>query len=660
VDQPAGGTSSRLFLNGDRGKITSASSQTIFVDSNKSWTAGQWIDAFIKVVRGTGAGQWGKISSSTGSSIEVDAGQSFWPIQPDNTSEYVIYHTPIWQDISPTSGDQFDAPVTCLTVADEQVLFGFDGEAVILKMRWNASASPPAHEFNDDNDFANLFAVTPDDKGEPQIHRIRFQEGSYCFIEKGTKSAWGSNIDFGSRVSIGSSHLPINGMLVHDGQLYAFKPDGRYQITYQETIYGQGKVTTATSTSLTDTNQNWTPNEFARYSVRIVNGTGSSQRRTITANSVNALTVSPAWATTPDTSSVYLIYKEDAGVTKTLGQIGFTHSRNNGEAALSYGLHAYSSWGGFALQKLYDSSGDYTLISIGPDREEGLPGDRRGRIVDLLGIPAGIVAAVQGDGYSSVLVLPNDRLGWHEVFRGWASGAKIDHFYLQDSYRPRLWVSISGELIYQDWPRHSFNPLKDAGLTYHHEAILVSSTIDMGVSSLTKFIESVTATVENLTSGVEVALDYQINQNIGTQRWIEAGTFQINPWDTLNINQGEVYRIRFRLRLRTNDESTPPVVLATVLKGFARTPVKYQWNLRVMVSDTLLSKTGTGYESNPDAFLDWLKQAAVSAKRIYMRSVWEQMDSRYVIVEPPTLLRKFTNEVTGFWGGQVQFSLREI
>lgn len=63
----------------------------------------------------------------------------------------------------------------------------------------------------------------------------------------------------------------------------------------------------ATSTTLTDSTQAWTTNQYAGYEVIIIAGTGSGQRRIVTSNTATALTV-PAWTTTPDTTSTYAIY----------------------------------------------------------------------------------------------------------------------------------------------------------------------------------------------------------------------------------------------------------------------------------------------------------------------------------------------------------------
>ena len=122
---------------------------------------------------------------------------------------------------------------------------------------------------------------------------------------------------------------------------------------------------------------------------------------------------------------------------------------------------------------------------------------------------------------------------------------------------------------------------------------------------------------------------------------------------------GNVRKIRYRLRLLTNNADVSPVVAATVLEGFTRTPLKYQWNMRIRVSDTQSDLSGIGADHDPDEFLAWLKKAAHEARKVHLRSIWEQMDGKYVIVEPPSLIRQFSNNLMGFWGGSVVVTLRE-
>lgn len=68
-----------------------------------------------------------------------------------------------------------------------------------------------------------------------------------------------------------------------------------------------GTATSGASTTLTDTGKAWTTNEFANKRVRITGGTGKGQTRRIASNTATALTVSPAWTTTVDSTSTYRV-----------------------------------------------------------------------------------------------------------------------------------------------------------------------------------------------------------------------------------------------------------------------------------------------------------------------------------------------------------------
>lgn len=68
-----------------------------------------------------------------------------------------------------------------------------------------------------------------------------------------------------------------------------------------------GTATAGGATTLTDSGKAWTVNEQTGREVRISSGTGVGQARTIASNTATALTVSPAWGTNPDATSVYTI-----------------------------------------------------------------------------------------------------------------------------------------------------------------------------------------------------------------------------------------------------------------------------------------------------------------------------------------------------------------
>lgn len=81
-------------------------------------------------------------------------------------------------------------------------------------------------------------------------------------------------------------------------------------------VQDSGTASSATSSSLTDSTKSWAADEWnadanlvGGYMIHIYTGTGSGQTRTIIDNTTTALTISPNWATTPDATSKYRIFK---------------------------------------------------------------------------------------------------------------------------------------------------------------------------------------------------------------------------------------------------------------------------------------------------------------------------------------------------------------
>lgn len=72
-----------------------------------------------------------------------------------------------------------------------------------------------------------------------------------------------------------------------------------------------GTATAGGASTLTDGAKTWPTNGWANSQVRIVSGTGLGQIRTISSNTGTVLTVSSAWTTTPDATSVYRIEGND-------------------------------------------------------------------------------------------------------------------------------------------------------------------------------------------------------------------------------------------------------------------------------------------------------------------------------------------------------------
>lgn len=68
-----------------------------------------------------------------------------------------------------------------------------------------------------------------------------------------------------------------------------------------------GVVTTATETTLRDTKQNLKENAYVGFIVWISRGLGEGQKRLITGNTANSITIDTAWEIQPDSTSQYVL-----------------------------------------------------------------------------------------------------------------------------------------------------------------------------------------------------------------------------------------------------------------------------------------------------------------------------------------------------------------
>ncbi|WP_269523308.1 glycosyl hydrolase family 28-related protein [Coraliomargarita parva] len=77
--------------------------------------------------------------------------------------------------------------------------------------------------------------------------------------------------------------------------------------------FGAGYLTSATSTTISDTSESWITDELSdagAYAV-IISGPGAGQWRQISSNTSDTITVSPAWEVTPTSTSAYTITRLD-------------------------------------------------------------------------------------------------------------------------------------------------------------------------------------------------------------------------------------------------------------------------------------------------------------------------------------------------------------
>jgi len=128
--------------------------------------------------------------------------------------------------------------------------------------------------------------------------------GRFAVLSAGTLAA-GSFKLFDPLTMTWGGNLSITGLPA------TWNTDGKLISTPSHVAYATGTATAGAATTLTNAAKTWTVNQWANSQVRITAGTGAGQVRTIASNTATVLTVSSAWTTTPDATSVYSIEGND-------------------------------------------------------------------------------------------------------------------------------------------------------------------------------------------------------------------------------------------------------------------------------------------------------------------------------------------------------------
>jgi hypothetical protein len=213
-------------------------------------------------------------------------------------------------------------------------------------------------------------------------------------------------------------------------------------------------------------------------------------------------------------------------------------------------------------------------------------------------------------GTSSVMLF--DGLSWMEFARAWKAGKRIRDVAIQvvSGARNRLWFDCGGDSCYIELPFNKGNPLYDTGAKYMHEAVLESSIIDMGTASkLPKYIKEITLTCKNLDGqGKKVGFDWRVDDDTD---WIQGDPFTTSPEDTQDVNESNIRRFEYRLRLQTDDQLVPCDISGIVPNGFARSPTRKTFSFEA----DLRNVTVNGKKQNARDVINWLEEAAEAAAK---------------------------------------------
>src|SRR5256712_430938 len=283
------------------GTETSTTLQDTTKSGTKAWTTDQWAGRLVTITAGTGAGQTRTVSSNTANTLTVSAA---WTTTPrDASSQYAITQT------STTIQDRTKSWTTNQ----------WAGHLVTITAGTGAGQTSTVS-----SNTANTLTVSPAWTTIPDgTSKYAISQSTSTTLQDTTKSgttAWPVNVWAGRLVTINAgtgagqtrSVLSNTANTLTVSSAWTTTPDGTSQYVIAQTS------TTLQDTTKSVSNANaWPANLWIGRPVTITAGTGAGQTRTVSSNTTNALTVSPAWTTTPDGTSQYDITQTSATLQAT-------------------------------------------------------------------------------------------------------------------------------------------------------------------------------------------------------------------------------------------------------------------------------------------------------------------------------------------------------
>jgi len=267
-------------------------------------------------------------------------------------------------------------------------------------------------------------------------------------------------------------------------------------------------------------------------------------------------------------------------------QMDFPVHPDNGKGTITWRDSVYIPSGN-GIYKYINGNNAAVITIMGPDRDDGLPSDKRGAIrhmagahnellvgIDARAAPAAISSSSipyqwishQGStvippdtGYSSILGY--NEMGWEVKWQSATSGKGFDSIHVSDAYsKYRMWWGHNDIVHFMDMPKDIINPSEVSEFAYALQGVHETPWFNAGQSEVDKLALNLRIEAQDLTSTekvkVEYATDYAESYTtaVGTLDSTEMGAASGTYTYTFGSSAGVAFRsIKFKLTL---DRST--------------------------------------------------------------------------------------------------------
>jgi hypothetical protein len=294
---------------------------------------------------------------------------------------------------------------------------------------------------------------------------------------------------------------------------------------------------------------------------------------------------------------------------------------NNGRGAVRWRDSVYIPSGN-GIYKYINGNNAAVISVMGPDRDDGLPSDKRGAIRMMAGMHNELLAGIDAttapsissstsvpyrwvshhgspviasdSGYSSIVAY-ND-MGWEVKWQSGTSGKGLDSIHVTDAYdKYRVWWGHNNIVHFMDMPADIINPSEVIQFAYALQGIHETPWFNAGQSEIDKLALNLRIEAQNLSSTekikVEYATDYSESYTtaVGTLDSSAMGAASGTYTYTFGSNAGTVFRaIKFKLTLNRSTATTTglekyetPDLVSLTLEWRKKLPAKYGHSVEV-------------------------------------------------------------------------------
>ena len=302
-------------------------------------------------------------------------------------------------------------------------------------------------------------------------------------------------------------------------------------------------------------------------------------------------------------------------------QMDFPTHPENGKGTVRWRDSVYIPSGN-GIYKYINGNNAAVITVVGPDRDDGLPSDKRGSIRRmagshnelLVGLDAqsspstisstslpyqwvshqGSKVIAADSGYSSILGY--NEMGWEVKWRSETSGKGLDSIHVSDAYdKYRMWWGHNDIVHFMAIPSDIINPSEVAEFEYALEGVHETPWFNAGQSEVNKLALKLRIEAQDLSTTekikVEYATDYTESYTtaVGTLDSSVMGAASGTYTYTFGSSVGTVFRaIKFKLTLnRSTATSTglekfeTPDVVSLTLEWRKKLPAKYGHSVEV-------------------------------------------------------------------------------